>query len=60
LWEMVLLGLILYVPSLQRPFATFGLSAADWMLITGLALTVVPVLEAVKWMERHEWFGELV
>jgi hypothetical protein len=24
-----------------------------------LALTIVPVLEAVKWMERHEWFGEL-
>ena len=23
-----------------------------------LAFTVVPVLEAVKWMERHGWFGE--
>ena len=60
LWEMVLLGLILYVPSLQRPFATFGLSATDWILITALAFTVVPVLEAVKWMERRGWFGELV
>jgi P-type Ca2+ transporter type 2C len=60
LWEMVLLGLILYVPWLQRPFATFSLSATDWILVTTLALTVVPVLEAVKWMERHEWFGELV
>ena len=60
LWEMVLLGLILYVPWLQRPFATFSLSTTDWILVTALALTVVPVLEAVKWMERHEWFGELV
>jgi len=60
LWEMVLLGLILYVPSLQRPFATFGLSTTDWFLVGALALSVVPVLEAVKWMERHEWFGELV
>jgi Ca2+-transporting ATPase len=60
LWEMALLGLILYVPWLQRPFATFSLSATDWILVVTLALTVVPVLEAVKWMERHEWFGELV
>jgi len=60
LWEMVLLGLILYVPSLQGPFATFGLSTTDWFLVSALALSVVPVLEAVKWMERHEWFGELV
>jgi hypothetical protein len=49
-----------YVPWLQGPFATFGLSVGDWILVTVLALTVVPVLEAVKWMERHEWFGELV
>jgi hypothetical protein len=25
-----------------------------------LALTIVPLLETVKWMERREWFGELV
>jgi hypothetical protein len=29
------------------------------MLVVASALSVVPVLEAVKWMERHEWFGEL-
>jgi P-type Ca2+ transporter type 2C len=59
-WELVVLGLILYVPSLQGPFGTFSLSATDWILVITLALTIVPVLEAVKWMERHEWFGELV
>jgi Ca2+-transporting ATPase len=60
LWEIVLLGLILYVPWLQGPFATFSLGATDWILVTGLALTIVPLLETVKWMERREWFGELV
>jgi Ca2+-transporting ATPase len=59
LWELVLLGLILYVPWLQVPFGTFGLSATEVIFVTTVALTVVPVLEAVKWMERHEWFGEL-
>jgi Ca2+-transporting ATPase len=59
-WELGLLGLILYVPWLQVPFGTFSLSARDWILVATLALTVVPVLEAVKWMERHEWFGELL
>ena len=59
-WELVLLGVIIYVPWFQAPFGTFSLGVADWFLVTALALTVVPVLEAVKWMERHEWFGELV
>jgi Ca2+-transporting ATPase len=58
-WELVLLGLILYVPWLQVPFGTFAFGAGDWLLVTTLAVTIVPVLEAVKWMERHEWFGEL-
>jgi len=58
-WELVLLCLILYVPWLQGPFATFSLAARDWILITMLALTIVPVVEAVKLMERHAWFGEL-
>lgn len=58
-WELLLLGLILYVPWLQAPFGTFGLAAADWTLVTTLAFSVVPVLEAVKWMERRGWLGEL-
>ena len=58
-WELMLLAIIIYAPWLQEPFDTFGLSLNDWLLVATLALTVVPVLEAVKWMERHEWFGEL-
>jgi Ca2+-transporting ATPase len=59
LWELVLLAAIVYVPFLRGPFGTFGLGAADWLLVVTLALSVVPVLEAVKWMERRGWFGEL-
>jgi Ca2+-transporting ATPase len=58
-WEMMLLGAIIYVPFLQRPFGTFGLSATDWALTVALSFTVVPVMEAVKWMSRRGWFGEL-
>ena len=56
-WALV--ALIVYVPFLQLPFETFALSARDWLLVTGLAATVLPVLDTVKWMERRGWFGRL-
>jgi Ca2+-transporting ATPase len=59
LWELLLLGLILYVPLLERTFGTYGLSLRDWVIIIGAALTVSPVLELAKWMERRGWFGAL-
>jgi P-type Ca2+ transporter type 2C len=58
-WELVLLVAVIYVPFLQGPFATFGLSWSDWFLATVGALTIVPVLEFVKWMERRGYLGEL-
>ena len=58
-WELALVALIVYVPFLQLPFETFALSARDWLLVTGLAATVLPVLDTVKWMERRGWFGRL-
>ena len=57
LWELVLLALIVYVPFLQTPFGTFPLPVVDWLIVIGLALSVVPVLETVKWMVRRGWFG---
>jgi Ca2+-transporting ATPase len=59
LWELVLLALIIYLPILRVPFGTFSLQGTDWMIIAGLALTVSPVLELAKWMERRGWFGKL-
>ncbi len=57
LWEIGLLVLVIYVPFLQRAFGTYAVSAADWAVVFAAAVTVVPVLEAAKWMERHGWFG---
>jgi Ca2+-transporting ATPase len=58
-WELVLLALIVYLPFLHLPFGTYSLSLVDWVIVLGLALTISPVLELAKWMERRGWFGEL-
>jgi Ca2+-transporting ATPase len=58
-WELVLLAVVIYAPFLHEPFGTFSFRWQDWMLAAVLALTIVPVLELVKWMERHESFGRL-
>ena len=59
LWELLLLGLIVYVPILERTFGTYGLTLNDWLIIVAAALTVSPVLEFAKWMERRGWLGKL-
>jgi len=59
LWELVMLALILYVPVLERVFGTFAMSTNEWLVIVGAALTVSPVLELAKWVERRGWFGKL-
>jgi Ca2+-transporting ATPase len=58
LWELVLLGLILYVPVLEMTFGTVALPWWDWVIIIAAALTVSPVLELTKWIERR-WFAEM-
>ncbi len=58
-WELLLLALIVYVPILEQTFGTFGLTLKDWLIIIAAALTVSPVLELAKWMERRGWFGRL-
>ena len=58
-WELLLLVVIVYVPFFHQPFGTFSFAPEDWMLTIALAFTIVPVLEAVKWMARRGWFGEL-
>ncbi len=59
LWEAVLLLLIVYIPALHEPFSTFSLPLVDWLIVLALALTISPVLEFVKWMERRGWLGKL-
>jgi len=55
-----LLILIIYVPFLHDAFGTFYLPLVDWAIVLGLALTISPVLEVAKWMERRGWFGKMV
>ena len=58
-WELALLACIVNIPFLQRPFGTFTFGWTDWALTIGLAVTIVPVLESLKWLERHGYLGEL-
>jgi Ca2+-transporting ATPase len=57
--ELLLLPLVLYVPFLSEAFGTAALPLTDWLLVLGLAASIVPVLETVKWMARRGWFGPL-
>jgi hypothetical protein len=41
----------------HEPSGTFSLPLIDWFIVLSLALTISPVLELVKWMERRGWFG---
>jgi Ca2+-transporting ATPase len=59
LWEVVLLVAIVYLPVLQGPFGTYALPLADWVLVAGLAVTIVPVLELAKWAVRKGWLGKV-
>lgn len=52
-WELALLGLVLYVPFLERAFGTYPLSLVDWAVLLAAAFTIVPVLEAGKVMTRR-------
>jgi len=58
-WQLLQLGLIVYLPFLHRPFGTFSLPWLDWVIVIGLAFSVSPLLELAKWMERKGWFGKL-
>jgi len=57
-WELLLLVLIIYLPFLHKPFGTFSLPVFDWVVVIALSMTVVPVLEIVKWMIRRDLIGK--
>ncbi|GIV88675.1 MAG: ATPase [Chloroflexus sp.] len=57
IWELLLLSAVVYLPFLHEPFSTFPLSPIDWLIITLVALTVVPVLEMAKWVLRRQTNG---
>jgi Ca2+-transporting ATPase len=51
-WELLLLGLVIYLPAAHAPFGAFSLSVVDAAIVALLALTIVPVLELTKWLQR--------
>jgi Ca2+-transporting ATPase len=53
-WEILLLGVIVYVPFFQGAFTTFALTLFDWVIVTTLAFSVSPVLELAKWLVRRK------
>ena len=59
-WEVGVLVAIVYVPFFQVAFGTFAFSWSDWLLTGAMAVSIVPVIESIKWMSRRGWFGELV
>ncbi len=59
LWEITLLVVIIYVPFLHNAFGTYYLPLLDWLIVLGLAVTIMPVLEFVKWMGRKGWLGKV-
>ena len=59
IWELLLLGVIVYAPFLHDAFGTYKLPLIDWVIVTLLAVTVLPVLEIAKWFVRRGSFGPL-
>lgn len=51
--ELILLVLIVHIPLFQTLFGTVSLSMRDWLIVTLLACSVVPVLEGAKWGLRR-------
>jgi Ca2+-transporting ATPase len=49
----MMLFAIIYVPVLTVPFGTFAMPSEDWLIVLCGALTVVPVIETVKWLIRR-------
>ena len=56
-WELSLLVAAIYLPFFALALGTLSLAWMDWLVVTGAALTIFPVLELVKWLERRGWFG---
>ncbi len=52
-WEVALLLALLYVPALRSLFGTYALPPADWLVVLVAAFSILPVLEAAKWVERR-------
>ncbi len=53
LWELGLLVCIVYVSFFQIAFGTVSLPARDLLLVFAFAVSVIPALEVMKWIQRR-------
>jgi Ca2+-transporting ATPase len=54
LLEILLIGSVIHVPLLEDVFGVVALSLTEWLIILGVAFTILPPLEIAKWMLRRE------
>jgi len=47
-WECIMLGLVVYLPILQGPFTTYGLTLTDWVIAILSASTIFIIAEIYK------------
>ena len=52
-WEVAMILLVVNVPFLQGAFGTRPLSLESWLIVVGIAFTIVPVLEVAKRVLRR-------
>ncbi|NTW51038.1 MAG: cation-translocating P-type ATPase [Chlorobiaceae bacterium] len=57
LWELLMLASIVSIPVLMIPFSTFPMSFEDWLIVIICTLSIIPVIEVVKWFIRKGLFG---
>lgn len=57
LWEFGLLMAVIYLPLVSGAFGSYPLAASDWPWVLGTALSIIPVLEFGKWVNRR-WMPE--
>jgi Ca2+-transporting ATPase len=57
--DVAMMVMVIYIPALHDAFGTYYLPLVDWLIALGMAVTIMPVLEAAKWMLRRGWFGAI-
>jgi Ca2+-transporting ATPase len=55
-WELALLLGVIYLPWAQKFLGTYALPPNDWLILIGVALTIFPALELIKWLMQRGWF----
>jgi Ca2+-transporting ATPase len=53
-WELLLLVAIIYLPFMHKPFGTFSLPLEVWPVLLSASISIIPVLEIVKWAIREK------